>query len=284
MATAAFLAPAPAQLRFPPGTAALPWASAITMHVTRPKSAKGQRRSISHPQGVEACPCHVPSSPPAASPRELLTSRRASLTKPAFPPAQVSPEKIPKLLQHVPLKSSSSLNRYRVLPSIVRKGAGSEAVGALAERTERLEVSEGQQGAPKLIETLSGEQGSASPLSGSDIPAEESSHTRCAPEQRGRQEGPWMSPASPEEPHVLLAVRSPSGQRFEHLFKPSDSLRTVLAVAGQKLLANYQCCSLETVEVPRRSFSDLTKSLRECGILHKSVLCIRQDEQHEAAD
>ncbi|NXI81474.1 UBX10 protein, partial [Rhipidura dahli] len=279
MATVAFLDSAPAQLHFPPGTGTLPWATTVTMHVTRPKSAKGQRRSMSHPQGTEACPCHVP----AASPGELVTSWRASLTKPAFPPAQVSPEKIPKLLQQVPLKTSSSLNKYRVLPSIVRKGAGSDAVEALAERTNRLEVSEGREDAPGGIETPSGEQGSASTLSGSDIPTEESSHVHCAPKQ-ARQESLWMSPASLEEPHVLLAVRSPSGQRFEHHFKPSDSLQTVLAVAGQKLLANYQQCSIETMEVPRRSFSDLTKSLEECGILHKSVLCIRQDEQHDAAD
>ncbi|NXR64541.1 UBX10 protein, partial [Rhadina sibilatrix] len=286
MATAAFRDSAPAQLCFPSGTATLPWASAVTMHVTRPKSAKGRRPSLRQGQGVEACLCHVPSSPLAASPRELVTSRRAPLTKPAFPPAQMSPEKIPKLLQQVPLKtSSSSLNKYRVLPSIIRKGAGSSAVEALAERTDRLEVSEGQEDAPKAIKTFSGEQGSASTLSGSDIPTEEGSH--CAPEQRGRearQESPWVFPVSPEEPRVLLAVRSPSGQRFEHHFKPSDSLQMVLTVAGQKLLANYQHCSVETMEVPRRRFSDLAKSLQECGILPKSVLCIRQDQQQDAAD
>ncbi|NXU10428.1 UBX10 protein, partial [Pardalotus punctatus] len=287
MATAAFLDSAPAQLCFPLGAAALPWTSAVTMHVNRPKSAKGRRPSLSHPQGTEACPCHVPSSLLAASPQELVNSRRAPLTKPAFPPAQVSPGKIPNLLQQVPLKSSSSLNKYRVLPSIIRKGAGSDAVEALAERTNRLEVSEGWEDAPKVIKTLSGEQESASTLPGSDVPTKDSSHVHCAPEQRGRQAGqenPWMSPVSPEEPHVLLAVRSPSGQRFEHHFKPSDSLQTVLAVAGQKLLANYQHCSIETMEVPRRIFSDLTKSLHECGILPKSVLCVRQDEQRDAAD
>ncbi|KAL2296617.1 hypothetical protein Nmel_015940, partial [Mimus melanotis] len=283
MATAAFWDSAPAQLHLPPGTATLPWASTVTMHVSRPKSAKGQRPSLSHHQGVEACLCHVPSSPLAASPRELVGSRRAALTKPAFPPAQVSPEKIPKLLQQVPLKSSSSsLNKYRVLPSIIRKGAGSDAVGALAERTNRLEVSEGKEDAPKAIKTFSGGQGSASTLSGGDIATEEGSHVHCAPEQWGRQESPRVLPVSPEEPHMLLAVRSPSGQRFEHHFKPSDSLHTVLAVAGQKLLANYQHCRVETMEVPRRSFSDLTKSLQECGILPKSVLCIRWDEQHDA--
>ncbi|NXB80478.1 UBX10 protein, partial [Donacobius atricapilla] len=287
MATAACRDSAPAQPHFPSGTAALPWASAVSMHVTRPKSAKGQRPSLSHRQGLEACLCHVPSSPPAASPRELGNSQRAPPTKAEFPPAQGSPGKIPKLLQQVPLKTCSSLNKYRVLPSIVRKGVGSDAVEALAARSSRLQVSEGQEDAPKAIKTFSGEQGSASTWAGSDIPTEESSHTHCAPEQRGRQarqESPGVLPASPGEPQVLLAVRSPSGQRFEHHFKPSDSLQTVLAVAGQKLLANYQHCSIETMEVPRRSFSDLTKSLRECGILPKSVLCIRQDEQHDAAD
>ncbi|NWH99210.1 UBX10 protein, partial [Tichodroma muraria] len=287
MATAAFLDSAPAQLRFLLGTATLLWASTVTMHVTRPKTAKGQRPSLSHCQGVEACPCHVPSSPLAASRRQLANSRKAPLTKPAFPPAQACPEKVPKLLQQVPLKTSSSLNKYRVLPSIIRKGGGSDTVGALAERTNQLEVSEGQEDAPKAIKTFSGGQGSASTLSGSGIPTEESSLMHCAPEQWGRQAGqesPWVFPVSPEEPHVLLAVRSPSGQRFEHHFKPSDSLQTVLAVAGQKLLANYQHCSIETMEVPRRSFCDLSKSLHECGILPKSVLCIRQDEQHSAAD
>ncbi|NXB93171.1 UBX10 protein, partial [Vidua chalybeata] len=287
MATAAFQDSAPAQLCFPLGTATLLCASTITMHVSRPKSAKGQRPSLSHRQRTEACPCHAPSSPPAASPWELVKSWRAPLMKAAFPPAQVSPEKIPKLLQHVPLKSSSSLNKYRVLPSIIRKGAGSSAVEALAERTNRLEVSEGQEDALKTIKTFSGGQEFASTLSGSGIPTEESSHMHCAPEQWGRQarqESPWVFPASLEEPHLLLAVRSPSGRRFEHHFKPSDSLQTVLAMAGQKLLASYQHCSVETMEVPRRSFSDLTKSLHECGILPKSVLCIRQDKQHDAAD
>ncbi|NXC24259.1 UBX10 protein, partial [Campylorhamphus procurvoides] len=283
MATEVLLDSAPAQLCPAPSTAALPWASAITMHVTRPKSAKGRRRpSFSHPRAGETCPCQVPPSPP----RGLLGSQRAPLTKAALPPPKVCPEEIPELLQQVPLKGSCSLNRYRVLPSIGRKGTGSDAVEGLARKTDHLGVSEGQD-TPKPSKTLPGEQGSASTLSASATPTTESSPLRCPPEKGGRrmrQESPSTSTSGLEEPLVLLAIRSPSGQRFEHHFKPSDSLLTVLAMAGEELLANYQHCSIETMEVPRRSFSDLTKSLQECGILHKSVLCIRQDEQHEAAD
>lgn len=96
-----------------------------------------------------------------------------------------------------------------------------------------------------------------------------------------------MSPQSLEEalqkePQLLLAVRSPSGQRFEHCFKPTDSLQTVLSVAEQKTAAKYERCSIETTEVPRRSFPDLSRTLQECGILPRSVLCIRQAERHEA--
>ncbi|NWI97019.1 UBX10 protein, partial [Pitta sordida] len=278
MATAVFLDLAPAQLLFPASTAALPWANAVPMHVTRPKSAKGCRKpSFSHPQGVEACPCRVPPS----SPRVLVSGRRA---KPAFPTARVSPEEIPELLQQVPLKTCSSLNKYRVLPSIGCRGGGSDAVEALAQRMDGLEVSEGREDAPKSIKTLPGGQGPASTVSGSEIPTEESPPMHRPPEKlvgNTRQESLALCPGSLETPPVLLAVRSPSGRRFEHCFKPSDSLLAVLAVAGQKLLGNYQHCSVETMEVPRRSFSDLTKSLQECGILHKSVLCIRRDEQRD---
>ncbi|NXQ91839.1 UBX10 protein, partial [Nyctibius grandis] len=275
---------------FPPSTAAvLSWTNAVNMHVARPKSAKGRRRpSFNYSQSVETCPCRVPPSLPPAAPHELANNRRASFTKPAFPSSQVSPEEIPELLQQVPSRTSSSLNKYRVLPSIGRRGVGSDAVEAVAEQTDQLKVSEEQEDALK-IKTLSGEPGSAGVLSATDVPDEEGSHTQCPSEKPGRkmrQESPSMSPLSLEEPpkeelHLLLAIRSPSGQRFEHLFKPTDSLQTVLAAAEQKMSAKYNRCSIEMMEVPRRSFSDLTRSLRECGILHKSVLCIRQTEQHD---
>ncbi|NXR05387.1 UBX10 protein, partial [Sagittarius serpentarius] len=292
MATVAFLNLAPSHLCFPSSTAtASSWTNAVDMHVTRPKSAKGRTRpSFNYSQSVEACPCRVPSSPPPAAPRELVNSQRASFTKPAFPAGQVSPEEIPELLRQVPLRTSSSLNKYRVLPSIGWKGVGSSTVEAVAEQADQLRVSGGRDDALK-IKTLSGEQGSAKQeqgLSESDVPDEGSSHVQCPSEKLGRkvrQESPSMSTLSLEEPlkeesHLLLAIRSPSGQRFEHHFKPADSLQTVLSVAEQKMSAKYKRCSVETMEVPRRSFSDLTRSLQECGILHKSVLCIRQKEQH----
>uniref|UniRef100_A0A8C4JXB3 UBX domain protein 10 n=1 Tax=Dromaius novaehollandiae TaxID=8790 RepID=A0A8C4JXB3_DRONO len=259
MATAALLNVAPSDHYFPSSTAAaFFWTTAINMHVTRPKSAKGRTRSsFSYSHRVEACPCRAPSPPPPAAARESGSGRRTLPTKLAFPSGQVSPEEIPELLQQVPLRTSSSLNKYRVLPSIGRKGSGNSAVEAVTEQTSRLKMS---------------------------------SHARCPPEKPGRkmrQESSSLSTLHLEEPlkkepSLLLAIRSPSGQRFEHHFKPTDSLQAVLAVAEQKTTTKYKHCSVETMEVPRRSFSDLTRSLQECGILHKSVLCILQKEQQEA--
>lgn len=79
---------------------------------------------------------------------------------------------------------------------------------------------------------------------------------------------------SDQEPRLLLAVRSPSGRRFVRHFRPTDDLQTIVAVAERKNKATYRHCSIETMEVPRRCFSDLTKSLQECRIPHKSVLVL----------
>ncbi|NXP50709.1 UBX10 protein, partial [Heliornis fulica] len=287
MATAALLTLAPSHLYFPPSSAAaFSWTISPDMYVTRPKSAKGRSRpSLDH--SMDTCP----SPPPPAAPQRLANSRRGSSTKPRnkdILPSQMSPVEIPELLQQVPLRTSSSLNKYKVLPSIGWKSVGSGAAAAAAERTDRLKVSEGQEDDPK-IKTLSGEQGSASVFSETDIPNEEGSWPQCPPEKPGRktsQERPLTSTlrveeSLREESQLLLAVRSPSGRRFEHHFKPTDSLQTVLAVAEQKMSSQYQCCSIETMEVPSRRFSDLTRSLHECGVLHKTVLCIRREEQHD---
>ncbi|XP_054251074.1 UBX domain-containing protein 10 [Indicator indicator] len=281
MATAALLNSAPARLSSPRGTAApSSWANAGSMHVTRPKSAKGRRRpSFSCSQSLRACPCQVPPSSPAAARQGLANSRRVLATNPACRAGRLSPGEVPALLQQVPLRSCSSLNRYRVLPSIGWRGA----VDLLAEQTDRLSVGEGQEGTPRT-RAAAGEQGPAGALSeraGPDV--------QCPPEKPGRktrQESPprltlGVEESPEEESELLLAVRSPSGQRFQHCFKPTDSLRTVLAVAEQKTSSRYKHCILETMEVPRRSFSDLTRSLQECGILHKSVLCIRLKGQRD---
>ncbi|XP_052033816.1 UBX domain-containing protein 10 [Apodemus sylvaticus] len=248
--------------------------SSLRMHVIRPKSAKGRKRPNLHrPQGMgDGSPSVLSSSPPPRS------SGSPSNQKPGVcatvPPSQGAPDEMPELLQQAPIGTASSLNRYPVLPSINRRSLEDGAVDTVASKTSSLQLSS--------VQALYQEEAPATVKS-----SQEDSRTQvCALEKKftirnktqSSSRASNMEEPSDEEPRLLLAVRSPSGQRFVRYFRPSDNLQTVLEVAEQKNKATYQHCSIETMEVPRRRFSDLTKSLQECGILHKSVLGISQQE------
>ncbi|KAF5924694.1 UBX domain-containing protein 10 [Diceros bicornis minor] len=245
----------------------------LNMHVIRPKSAKGRTRpSLHKPQGAEVGSRRTLSSLPSAIPCDLPSSQKPGACTPKSP-NQGAPEEIPELLQQVPFGASSSLNKYPVLPSINRKTLEEGAVETVAEKAGSLQLGS--------IQALDQEETCTRKTS------EEDSRARaCSPErkfavqtkrQNSSRAGDLEEP-SDQEPRLLLAVRSPSGRRFVHHFRPTDDLQTVVAVAEHKNKAAYRRCSIETMEVPRRRFSDLTKSLQECRIPHRSVLGISQED------
>ncbi|KAG8506631.1 UBX domain-containing protein 10 [Galemys pyrenaicus] len=241
----------------------------LNMHVMRPKSAKGRTRpSLHQPQGSQ----RAPSSPPSAVPCELSGSQKSGACAPRSPHLGASDE-IPELLQLAPLGASSSLNRYPVLPSINRKTPEEGAVETVAKKAGSLQLSR--------VQALYQEDACTVKTSEEDSRPQACSLER-KPSVRAKRQS-LSRPAdleepSDREPRLLLAVRSPSGRRFVRHFRPTDNLQTVVAVAEHKNKTTYQHCSIETMEVPRRCFSDLTKSLQECRIPHKSVLGISQQE------
>lgn len=298
MAAASPLTISPSERKVPFGIAKSPgWPPlpSVAMHVTRPKSAKGRTRSnLSYSQSLGAYSYQVPSSPqPVATPgEEEVSGRRAASSQ----PIQALPAEVPDLLQQVPTRTSSSLNKYRVLPSISRKDRRtgtaevmSEQAGQLPASAQAVAAAEEEQRfqdpsllrgpTPLLLEHKGGGGEHPQP----PFPASE------RPRLNKNREG--SSPTAPtldleepgeEEPRLLLAIRSPSGERFERHFRPTDNLETVVAVAEQKNAAAYRRCRIGTVEVPRRTFSDLSRSLQDCAIRHKSVLCILLDKQEGA--
>ncbi|XP_054858073.1 UBX domain-containing protein 10 [Eublepharis macularius] len=262
---------------------------AVTMHVTRPKSAKGRTRpSLNYSRSVEAYSCRVPSSPQPLSPCDKPGSgQRADFPQQLCQPVQASPAEIPDLLQQVPVRTSCSLNKYRVLPSISRKELRRGAVEVMSEQASQLRVSNRVNEEEQNFKGRLPERVPTSAMTKRDRGSGEHAKTSLPLEKKPFSEmkersislpAPALEEPSEKEPMLLLAVRSPLGQRFQHHFRPTDRLETVLAVAERKNSAVYKRCSIETVEVPRRTFSDLTKSLQECAILHKSVLCILQEE------
>ncbi|KAG8544773.1 hypothetical protein GDO81_021870 [Engystomops pustulosus] len=220
------------------------------MHVTRPKSAKGRTRTT--PQvttpSAEPYPCCTSPTPRVSSARALSGPR-------------IAQEDIPELLHQLPCRPpSSSLNRYRVLPSIGAAG-GDNTENELAHKTSAMRLAPEVHHRPHT-KTLYREQSSAETGHGQG-------HMENFPVN-------VQEPPSEQEPRLLLAIRSHSGQRFERFFRPSDTLFTVLAAAEEKTGVSCKDCSVESMEVPRRSFLDLSRTLKECGIPNKSVLCIHQ--------
>uniref|UniRef100_A0A8D0G9P9 UBX domain protein 10 n=1 Tax=Sphenodon punctatus TaxID=8508 RepID=A0A8D0G9P9_SPHPU len=289
MATAALLNIPPYECNSTLGTTkAFIWQPyTINMHVTRPKSAKGRTRSsLNYSHSVEAYSYRVPTSPQPSGPYDAANGRRASSSQQSYHPVQVSPDEIPDLLQQVPSRTSSSLNKYRVLPSISRKDMGKSTVEMVTEQTSKLQMNprqeEEQFKAPvgrEPASIMTENEGARGEYSKANIPVLEKKPLSVTGEGNLLPSVLNLEAPVGEEPRLLLAIRSPSGQRFEHHFQPTDSLHMVLALAEQKNSTIYRHCSIETMEVPRRSFPDLTKSLQECGILHKSVLCILQKDQ-----
>ncbi|XP_069466472.1 UBX domain-containing protein 10 [Ambystoma mexicanum] len=259
----------------------------FTMHVTRPKSAKGRTRaSLNFSHNVETYSLRVPSPPSQPVSFEVSHSQRGSVSASnrAESGVRISQEEIPELMQQVPSRPSSSLNKYMVLPSIRRKGTGDSADGDASEQTSKLHLNDrlqevpvkplyrGDRSAKYMLEAKSSKESVAkTPSTYSDKPPVNSD------EKRSLLYSDLEEPL--EEPRLLLAVRSPSGRRYERYFRPTDSLQTIVAVTELRSITRYKNCSIETMEVPRRSFSDLSKSLEDCGILNKSVLCIFQEQQ-----
>ncbi|KAM8792216.1 UBX domain-containing protein 10 isoform 1-T2 [Rhynchonycteris naso] len=246
----------------------------LSMHVMRPKSAKGRTRpSLHRSQGTGVRSHCTPSPPPPAIPCESPGSRKPGACAPRSP-QQGAPNEVPELLQQVPIGASSSLNKYPVLPSIVRKTLEEGAVETVAKKASSLQLSS--------VRALSQEEIRLMKTEKEDSRAPVHSPARKLIVQTRRQSSSQageLEEPSDQEPRLLLAVRSPSGRRFVRHFRPTDDLQTIVAVAEHRNKATYQHCSIETMEVPRRRFSDLSKSLQECRIPHKSVLGISQEDE-----
>ncbi|XP_028849174.1 UBX domain-containing protein 10-like [Denticeps clupeoides] len=87
--------------------------------------------------------------------------------------------------------------------------------------------------------------------------------------------------SSEEQASLTLAVRAPCGSRFEHRFRPGSTLQSVVAAAEARLGREYQGVLIRTMDRPGRTFTDMSLTLAQCGVLSRSVLCIAQDQNIE---
>ncbi|KAK7129266.1 hypothetical protein R3I94_017470 [Phoxinus phoxinus] len=212
------------------------------MHVTRPKSSKGRSRPMMA-QTLSVDP-DTPSQPSSLSPQPPAAkandrSNRSLRSRAILRRgSQTSTDVLTDRLPDEPV----SLNKYRVLPSIEKRTATDQKFS----------------------------QGDSS-----HTICQHTSHVHTKARQDVMSEG---TGSETEDSGLLLAIRSPCGQRFKCHFRPTDQLRVVLSAAEEEFGERFDHCVIETMDVPRRTFTNLTMSLAQCGVLNKSVLCISQED------
>ncbi|XP_041800881.1 UBX domain-containing protein 10 [Chelmon rostratus] len=246
------------------------------MHLTRPKSSKGRSRPA-----VNSSPCTgdsiqrppaSPDSPGHSGPDGHLRSQSQPIMWPA---GQLSQDEVLQMLQDAPAAPPQSLNKYKVLPSIERRQSDVSPGRSLDKQTSKLSLAD-----DAILQQRHGHEEpdlkTVTQISSSEVDKRPDVHFRVWP--KPPDPGPVMTKEGGATGSLLLAIRAPCGRRFQQHFDPTDSLLRVRASAEVRYGANYGDASIETMDVPRRTFADMDMTLAQCGILNRSVLCISQND------
>ncbi|CAJ1084509.1 UBX domain-containing protein 10 [Xyrichtys novacula] len=225
------------------------------MHLTRPKSSKGRSRpAVSMDYSTQRPP---PSpDPPVLNSRPDRNLR--SQSQPAMcQSGQMSQDQVFQMLHLTPTTAPPlSLNRYTVLPSIEKRPAD---VRNLDRHMSELHLCDDQSN-----------EGPHPPNTSEKDPQTWPKHPPDPGLETAKSDGSFGG--------FLLAIRAPCGRRFEQHFDPLDTLLAVKSSAEVRYGVQYRGVSIETMDVPRRTFTDMGMSLAQCGIVNKSVLCISQND------
>ncbi|XP_068589387.1 UBX domain-containing protein 10 [Cebidichthys violaceus] len=241
------------------------------MHLTRPKSSKGRSRPAVNDSSCSVDADRRTPRPPVSPDVPVHSSRpdrnlRSQSQPIMWPASQLSQDGGLQMSQHAPAAPPQSLNKYKVLPSIGRR----QSDVSLDKNMSKLSLF----GDAVLQQRPRHEEPDLPTVK--DVTPQTSSsevHNRAGP--KPPDPGPIRTK---EAGSLLLAIRAPCGRRFQQHFEPTDTLLTVRASAELRYEAEYGGASIETMDVPRRTFTDMDMSLAQCGILNRSLLCISQDQ------
>ncbi|XP_068454362.1 UBX domain-containing protein 10 [Clinocottus analis] len=236
------------------------------MHSARPKSSKGRRR----PAGNDS-PCsggadgaqRPPVSPERPGARGSSRNQRSQSQPIMWQAGQLSQDLSLQTLQLA--APPQSFNKYKVLPPIggrqpgVRDGRSvDQHMSTHSLRGDAVMQQRQRPEEPVMDATQTSSSSEVDMRAGFKPPGS----------------GPMMTK---EAGSLLLAIRAPCGRRFQQHFEPTDTLLMVRASAELRYEAEYKEASIQTMDVPRRTFTDMDMSLAQCSILNRSVLCISQN-------
>ncbi|XP_070767289.1 UBX domain-containing protein 10 [Enoplosus armatus] len=252
------------------------------MHLTRPKSSKGRSRPAVNNSlyaGDTDSIQRPPVSPDSAVYSRLDRNLRSQSQPIMWQASQLSQDEVLQMLQHAPAAPPQSLNKYKVLPSIERRQSEVSPGRGLDKRMSKLSLSD-----DAILQQRHRHEEPDLPTetSISEVNKRAAVHLRVWP--KPPDPGPIMTQEAGATGSLLLAIRAPCGRRFQQHFDPADTLLTVRASAEVRYGAQYGDASIETMDVPRRSFTDMDMTLAQCGVLNRSLLCISQNDgvvEHE---
>lgn len=246
------------------------------MHVSMPKSSKGRKRNkLAHAQNTDS----TDSPPVPLTLRPPVHDRYIRSQDILVKQSHIrSTSDVPELMEAVSARVLT-LNKYSVLPSIEKKPKKAPSLRGMEEKTSKLSLSD------NLLHKLHypQEEQLVSPIqacSASESTPEMSvlSEVLCGPGS------PVAYVESPENPtgevplenqgSLTLAIRTPCGSRIEHRFNPDYTLQSVITAVEALQGRRYRHCQVETMDMPRRTFTDLHMTLTQCGIVNRSVLFI----------
>ncbi|KAM4610629.1 UBX domain-containing protein 10 [Polymixia lowei] len=261
------------------------------MHLTRPKSSKGRSRpTVNHtlhggdPGSVQNTP--VTPKPPVAYSRSdiyLSHSRSHSMVRQT---SQLSQDEIAHMLQFAPAVPALSLNKYTVLPSIDKRQSEATPASGI-ENTPKINLCDNvavqqrqRHGEPNLSTVMMTQAATHSNPEMGNIADVHCRVSLKPPDQRST-----LTVETKEETSsvgatgsLLLAIRAPCGRRFQQHFLHTDTLLTMIASAEARYGTRYGEAFIQTMDVPRRTFTDLDMTLAQAGIVNKSVLGIVQED------
>lgn len=256
------------------------------MHLTRPKSSKGRSRpavNTTSNTGESNSAQRLTASPDCPVQSRPEGHLRSQSQPVMYQTSQLSQDEVLQMLHHVPAAPPQSLNKYKVLPSIKKGQPGESPRQSLEKQLSQLSL-----GDDAIL------MHRHRPTEEPDLEAAVSENFNSEQATRADvQHRVWPTPPDLVQAVItdgitsgslLLAIRAPCGRRFQQHFEPTDTLAKVRASAEAKYGTEYASVSIETLEVPRRIFTDMERTLAQCSVVNRSVLCILQHDnatEHE---
>nr|XP_029136503.1 UBX domain-containing protein 10 [Labrus bergylta] len=234
------------------------------MNLTRPKSSKGRSRTAVDSSVFDDYADYSAQRPPVSphSPAGSERNLRSQSQPIMWQTGQQSPGEVLQMPHQAPAAPPQSLNKYKVLPSIERRHS---EVRRLERHMSKLHLSDDA--------TLQQRQEGPHPPRGK---ASSSARDLQVWPKHPPDPGPQTTKEAPSS--LLLAIRAPCGRRFQQQFNPGDTLLQVKISAEAMYGVQYGEASVETMDVPRRTFTDMEMTLAQCGIVNRSVLCISHND------